>query len=58
MRLKGLGYMLSAQNIAQAFNQWVNPVALDAIQWKYYIVYIVLEIVYLILVFLFFPETK
>lgn len=50
--------MLSAQNIAQAFNQWVNPVALDAIQWKYYIVYIVLEIVYLILVFLFFPETK
>lgn len=34
MRLKGLGYMLSAQNIAQAFNQWVNPVALAAIQWK------------------------
>lgn len=34
MRLKGLGFMLSTQNVAQAFNQWVDPVALDAIQWK------------------------
>lgn len=34
MRLKGLSILLSTQSIAQAFNQWVNPVALDAIQWK------------------------
>lgn len=34
MRLKGLGILLSVQNVAQAFNQWVNPVALDAIAWK------------------------
>ncbi|KAJ5611480.1 hypothetical protein N7528_008585 [Penicillium herquei] len=34
MRLKGLGIMLSVQSIAQAFNQWVNPVAMAAIAWK------------------------
>ncbi|PSK37359.1 High-affinity glucose transporter [Elsinoe australis] len=58
MRLKGLSIMLSVQSIAQAFNQWVNPVALAEIQWKYYIVYVVLLVGYLILVFFFFPETR
>ncbi|KAK5168857.1 uncharacterized protein LTR77_006166 [Saxophila tyrrhenica] len=58
LRLKGLGILLSVQNVAQAFNQWVNPVALDAIAWKYYIVYIVLQCVYLALIYLFFPETR
>lgn len=75
MRLKGLGILLSVQNVAQAFvsftnihtlfgsnemtqNQWVNPVALDAIGWKYYIVYLVLQCVYLVLIVLFFPETR
>jgi len=34
MRLKGLSILLSVQFVAQAFNQWVNPVALNHIQWK------------------------
>lgn len=34
MRLKGLSIMLGVQNVAQAFNQWVNPVALESIAWK------------------------
>jgi hypothetical protein len=58
LRLKGLGILLSVQNVAQAFNQWVNPVALESIGWKYYIVYIVLQCVYLALIVLFFPETR
>lgn len=77
MRLKGLGFMLSTQNVAQAFNQWVNPVALtpssgssaSGSQSRFmlmatplivrsYIVYIALEIIYLVLIYLFFPETK
>lgn len=58
MRLKGLSILLSVQSVAQAFNQWVNPVALAHIQWKYYIVYIVLLCMYLVLIFLFFPETR
>ncbi|KAJ9613881.1 hypothetical protein H2200_002017 [Cladophialophora chaetospira] len=58
MRLKGLSIMLSVQSMAQAFNQWVNPLALAHISWKYYIVYIVLIVMYLILIILFFPETR
>ncbi|OAA63401.1 General substrate transporter [Niveomyces insectorum RCEF 264] len=37
MRLKGLGILLSVQSVAQAFNQWVNPVALASIAWKYHL---------------------
>ncbi|GJN80089.1 sugar transporter [Purpureocillium lilacinum] len=58
MRLKGLSIMLSVQSVAQAFNQWVNPVALSSISWKYYIVYICLLCVYLVLIYFFFPETR
>ena len=58
MRLKGLSILLSVQSVAQAFNQWVNPVALAAIAWKYYIVYLVLIVMYLVLIWFFFPETR
>ena len=34
MRLKGLSIELSVQSVALTFNQWVNPVALEAIGWK------------------------
>jgi hypothetical protein len=58
MRLKGLSILLSVQSVAQAFNQWVNPVALKSIAWKYYIVYVVLIAMYLVLIWFFFPETR
>lgn len=34
MRLKGLGIELSVQSVALTFNQWVNPVALEVMEWK------------------------
>lgn len=34
LRLKGLSIELSVQSVALAFNQWVNPVALEALGWK------------------------
>lgn len=34
LRLKGLSIELSVQSVALAFNQWVNPVALEALAWK------------------------
>ena len=34
LRLKGLGIELCVQSIALTFNQWVNPVALEALAWK------------------------
>ncbi|KAF5640163.1 hexose transporter [Fusarium sp. NRRL 25303] len=58
LRLKGLSIELSVQSVALAFNQWVNPVALEAIAWKYYIVYIAVIAMYLVLILFFFPETR
>ncbi|KAI1344255.1 general substrate transporter [Xylariaceae sp. FL0016] len=58
MRMKGLSIELSVQSVALVFNQWVNPVALEAIAWKYYIVYIVIIAMYFVLIWFFFPETK
>lgn len=40
------------------FNGYANPVAMEAISWRYYIVYICVLAVEVVLVFFFFPETK
>ena len=40
------------------FNQYVNPIALDAIGWKYYIVYCVWLAVELAVVWFFYIETR
>ena len=45
-------------NLAQLFNSFVNPVAMDAISWRYYIVWVVMIALNLTLIFFFFPETK
>ncbi|KAM0421014.1 hypothetical protein ACHAPT_011257 [Fusarium lateritium] len=42
---------------AGLFNGFANPVAMEALGWKYYIVWIVMLCVWLVLVWLLFPET-
>ncbi|KAM0753992.1 hexose transport-related protein [Meredithblackwellia eburnea MCA 4105] len=58
MRAKALTIYIFFSNVAQTFNQWVNPIALAAITWKYYFVYIALLVCYLTSFILFFRETK
>ncbi|KAJ5748412.1 uncharacterized protein N7511_010108 [Penicillium nucicola] len=58
LRAKGLAVTLSVDAAACFFNQYVNPVAFTALQWKYYSVYIGCLVVFLGLVYLLFPETK
>lgn len=58
LRAKGLAIYLVAQNLGNAFNQFVNPIALQAITWKYYAVYICIDIGYCFLIYFCFPETK
>lgn len=48
VRTKGLALFTFCQVLANSFNQFVNPIALDAIKWKYYIVYIGINILYVI----------
>lgn len=40
------------------FNTFVNPIALDAIWWRYYIVFIVVLVLFAVTAFFFYPETK
>lgn len=58
LRAKGLAVTLSVDAIACFFNQYVNPVAFSAMQWKYYIVYVGCLTFFLGSVYFLFPETK
>ncbi|KAH8099937.1 hypothetical protein BXZ70DRAFT_194415 [Cristinia sonorae] len=51
IRAKGFAVMNFVVSLTLAFNQFVNPWALDAIGWKYYLVYcgwLILELVFVI----------
>lgn len=55
---QGLTLMFLAVDLALFFNSYVNPVALDALNWKYYIVYDVWLFVELLVVYFFYVETR
>ncbi|CAE6458723.1 unnamed protein product [Rhizoctonia solani] len=58
LRAKGLAFMNLCVLAAIIFNQYTNPIALDALQWKYYLVYtcwLVFELAYM---YMFVVETK
>ena len=58
LRAKGTNIMQIAGTCALIFNGYANPVAMEAIAWKYYIVYICVIAVEIVLVYFWFPETK
>ncbi|KAI5480123.1 putative Lactose permease [Pseudohyphozyma bogoriensis] len=58
IRAKATATLAFSQNTAQAFNQFVNPIALAAITWKYYLVYVAVLVVYLGLFIIYIRETK
>ena len=58
IRAKAMCYMFGCVDLALFFNTYINPIALDDIGWKYYIVYCVWLFVELIVVYFFYIETK
>lgn len=58
IRAKGMTLMFLCVDIALFFNQYVNPIALKHIGWKYYIVYCVWLAVELATVWKFYIETR
>jgi MFS family permease len=58
LRSRGLTVTNVVTVIAICFNTFVNPIALDSIAWKYYIVFVVVLILYGVTVFFAYPETK
>jgi len=43
---------------AGLFNGFANPVAMEALSWKYYIVWVVMLVVWFTLIWFLFPETS
>lgn len=58
LRAKSAALLLLSQNCAQSFNQFANPVALDAIGWKYYFVYVAVLITFFCLFWWMIRETR
>lgn len=58
LRAKGVSYFNFIQGCALIVNQFANPIALAAIKWKYYGVYVALSCLYAIAATLLFPETR
>ncbi|KAJ4188481.1 hypothetical protein NW755_006643 [Fusarium falciforme] len=58
LRAMGLSVLLFANKAALFFNQFVNPVGMDDLGWKYYLVYVVWLLVEVLVFWFFYPETK
>lgn len=58
MRSKGLAMKNFVGQIALIINMYVNPVALAAIGYYYYIFFLGMNCVWLFLIWMFFPETN
>lgn len=58
IRARGLAIMVFFAYLSNAFNAFVNPWALDAMGWKYYLVYCGWLVLELLFVIVFIIETK
>ncbi|KAJ5680147.1 hypothetical protein N7536_011286 [Penicillium majusculum] len=58
LRSRGLTVTWVSTIVGMFFNTFVNPIALGAIAWKYYIVFIVVLIIFGVTAYFFYPETK
>ncbi|OTB03437.1 hypothetical protein M426DRAFT_60487 [Hypoxylon sp. CI-4A] len=58
LRSRGLSLVFLAGQSSSFLNVFVNPIALDAISWKYYFVFVAVLIAGTINIYFFFPETK
>lgn len=58
LRTKGLAIFTAVQTLANAFNQFVNPIAFKAIAWKYYIVYLAINAAYLVFFFFYLIDSR
>lgn len=58
LRAKGLSINLTTVFGAGFFNQYVNPIALEAIEWRFYFVYVALLAAMIPTIYFIFPEVS
>ncbi|KAK9324375.1 general substrate transporter [Lipomyces orientalis] len=57
-RARGLVTVYISVFSALMFNLFVNPIALESLAWKYYLVYIAILVVLTLICYFFYPETR
>lgn len=58
LRSKGMAILFFFMMAAGFFNAYVNPIAMRAIGWRYYVVYIGVQVLAFATIWVLFPETK
>ncbi|KAK1625704.1 general substrate transporter [Colletotrichum phormii] len=58
IRAKGLAICLGVTALSGVLNQYVNPIGLSSLAWKFYFVYIVLLVIEVVCIWFLFVETK
>ncbi|RFU27496.1 hypothetical protein B7463_g8846, partial [Scytalidium lignicola] len=58
LRAMGLSISVFSTKASLFFNQFVNPIGLNSLGWKYYLVYVVWVAIEVLTMFFVFPETR
>lgn len=58
IRAKGLTLCFIFTSLAGIFNQYVNPVGLEALAWKFYLVYVVVLVLECLAIYFLYVETR
>jgi MFS family permease len=58
LRARGLAVTVMSTQLAVLFNIFVSPIALEATNWKYYIVFVVLLVIITAICYFTYPETR
>ncbi|KAL4885269.1 general substrate transporter [Aspergillus karnatakaensis] len=58
IRAKGLAVNLALTALSSVFNQYVNPIGLEDLQWRFYFVYIAILVIECFCIYFLFVETK
>jgi MFS family permease len=57
IRAKGLTLCFCFTALSGVFNQYVNPIGLQKLGWKFYLVYVAVLVVEVIMIYFYYPET-
>ncbi|KXJ85541.1 general substrate transporter [Microdochium bolleyi] len=58
IRAKGLTLCFCFTALSGVFNQYVNPLGLEALQWRFYLVYVAILVVECLVIYFYFVETR
>ncbi|KAF7133601.1 hypothetical protein CNMCM5793_004730 [Aspergillus hiratsukae] len=58
IRAKGLMLCFLFTSLSGVFNQYVNPIGLEALQWRFYFVYVAVLVLECVVIYFYFVETR